>query len=258
MDGDGGAAGFDNLAWVDSAGPVGRGHRKAPVPRGVACAVAPPFVQALTIGRCTGTMRTSCMGTLTTRTTCEVGMGHIITARCFRSGVMPLVGTWLWVLSCGTPMWIRQSLEQKGLMSVRLAAASCLPSVATECRWGFQRCRCALRAGEPRAPGYGSPRQASRGGIAGAPPPAGLGTSPRPWDERRPPVRAASSCAGRAHLSRPPAGPLAPWPRGAHPRRRDSVASGGARARGLCGAMPAAGQWAPDGAVGHSFSPGPA
>jgi hypothetical protein len=101
MDGDGGAAGFDNLAWVDSAGPVGRGHRKAPVPRGVACAVAPPYVQALTIGRCTGTMRTSCMGTLTTRTTCEVGMGHIIATGCFRSGVSGLVGTWLSLGSVG-------------------------------------------------------------------------------------------------------------------------------------------------------------
>ena len=132
MDGDGGAAGFDNLAWVDSAGPVGRGHRKAPVPRGVACVVAPPYVQALTIGRCTGTMRTSCMGTLTTRTTCEVGMGHIIATGCFRFGVSGLVGTWpiareCWAvaLRCGFGRASSKKADVSEARSSLLSALSC-------------------------------------------------------------------------------------------------------------------------------------
>jgi hypothetical protein len=175
------------------------------------------------------------MGTLTTRTTCEVGMGHIIATGCFRPGVSGLVGTCLSLGSVGLWHSDADSAEPRAKrpMSVRLAAASCLPSVETECRWASSalplssHCQCARRPAScgtssdrpPRvAPGGRRPgapcargSRAPRGMAALAKLPAGallpprqrrgsVGTSPRPsvvrsFQKAGQLRRAASSCA---------------------------------------------------------------
>jgi hypothetical protein len=171
-------------------------------------------------------------------------------------------------------MRIRPSLEQKGPMSVRLAAASCLPSVATECRWAssalsLRPASCGTSPDRPSrvAPGGRRPRpevcQTALAKLSAGALPAPrqrrgpAGTSPRPSAGR------SLQKAGRFELC--PAGVRAfQEPRPSHRRRghgapiRGAVTGKRRRPRRLCGAMPAAGQWAPDGARCHTFSPGPA